>query len=142
MFGHKCFLRIGQLEDSSASGLYRDSYELLSCEYGFAQGADCNGKAQSEVFGGTINAVYPNVPPPEIVDWMLKSGKLENGAIVICDANDLPLEKVYFEDGVCTGMKVGYHQSGNGYVSTNIQIDVRKISVGSVSIEKRWANTK
>src|SRR5690554_366168 len=101
---------------------------------------DRNGKPQSEVQGGTISMVYPNVPPQEIVDWMLKSGKVENGAIVICDANDLPLEKVYFEDGVCTGMKVGYHQSGNGYVSTNIQIDVRKISVGNVAIEKRWVN--
>lgn len=142
MFGHKCFLRIGQLEDSSASGLYKDSYELLSCDFGFAQSMDRNGKPQSEVQGGTISMVYPNVPPQEIVDWMLKSGKVENGAIVICDANDLPLEKVYFEDGVCTGMKVGYHQSGNGYVSTNIQIDVRKISVGNVAIEKRWVNIK
>ncbi|HHU58802.1 MAG TPA: type VI secretion system needle protein Hcp [Bacteroidales bacterium] len=142
MFGHKCFLRIGQLEDSSASGLYKYSYELLSCDFGFAQSMDRNGKPQSEVQGGTISMVYPNVPPQEIVDWMLKSGKVENGAIVICDANDLPLEKVYFEDGVCTGMKVGYHQSGNGYVSTNIQIDVRKISVGNVAIEKRWVNIK
>ena len=142
MFGHKCFLLIGQLEDSSASGLYKDSYELLSCDFGFAQSLDRNGKPQSEVQGGTISMVYPNVPPQEIVDWMLKSGKVENGAIVICDANDLPLEKVYFEDGVCTGMKVGYHQSGNGYVSTNIQIDVRKISVGNVAIEKRWVNIK
>ena len=142
MFGHKCFLRIGQLEDSSASGLYKDSYELLSCDFGFAQSMDRNGKPQSEVQGGTISMVYPNVAPQEIVDWMLKSGKVENGAIVICDANDLPLEKVYFEDGVCTGMKVGYHQSGNGYVSTNIQIDVRIISVGNVAIEKRWVNIK
>lgn len=142
MFGHKCFLRIGQLEDSSASGLYKYSYELLSCDFGFAQSMDRNGKPQSEVQGGTISMVYPNVPPQEIVDWMLKSGKVENGAIVICDANDLPLEKVYFEDGVCTGMKVGYHQSGNGYVYTNIQIDVRKISVGNVAIEKRWVNIK
>ena len=142
MFGHKCFLRIGQLEDSSASGLYKYSYELLSCTYGFGQSVDRNGKPQSEVQGGTLNLVFPNVPPNDFISWMLKSSKLEDGAIVICDANDLPLEKVYFEDGVCTGMKVGYHQSGNGYVSTNIQIDVRKISVGNVAIEKRWVNIK
>jgi hypothetical protein len=142
MFGHKCFLRIGPLEDSSINGLYRESYELLSCEYGFAQGADPNGKAQSEVRGGTINMVYPNVPPQEVVAWMLKSGKVEDGAIVICDSNDVPLEKVYFEKGVCTSMKVEYQQSGNGYVSTTIQVDVRKISVGNISIEKRWVNIK
>jgi len=86
--------------------------------------------------------VYPNVPPQEIVAWMLKSGKVEDGAIVICDSNDVPLEKVYFEKGVCTSMKVEYQQSGNGYVSTTIQVDVRKISVGNISIEKRWVNIK
>lgn len=30
MFGHKSFLRIGALSDSSISGLYKDSYELES----------------------------------------------------------------------------------------------------------------
>ncbi len=73
---------------------------------------------------------------------MLTSGKVEDGAIVICDSNDVPLEKVYFEKGACTNMKVGYQQSGNGYVSTNIQVDVRKMTVGNVSIEKRWVNIK
>lgn len=28
MFGHKSFLRIGALNDSSILGLYKDSYEL------------------------------------------------------------------------------------------------------------------
>ncbi|PRZ00189.1 type VI secretion system tube protein TssD [Marinilabilia salmonicolor] len=140
MFGHKCFLRIGPLEDSSINGLYRDSYELLSCEYGFAQGMDRNGKPQSEVLGGTIHLVYPNIPSNEIISWMLKSGKLENGAIVICDANDTPLEKVYFEGAACTEMEVAYTQKGNGYITTKVQLQVRKLSVGSVSLEKKWVN--
>src|SRR5690554_6951256 len=88
MFGHKCFLRLGQLNDSSISGLYKDSYELLSCDYSFAKGTDRNGKPQTEVRGGTIKVCYPNVPQPEFMGWMLKSGKLENGAIVICDRSE------------------------------------------------------
>lgn len=83
MFGHKCFLRLGQLNDSSISGLYKDSYELLSCDYSFAKGTDRNGKPQTEVRGGTIKVCYPNVPQPEFMGWMLKSGKLENGAIQV-----------------------------------------------------------
>ncbi|RCW36618.1 type VI secretion system tube protein TssD [Marinilabilia salmonicolor] len=138
MFGHKCFLRIGPLEDSSINGLYRYSYELLSCEYGFAQGADRNGKAQSEVRGGTINMVYPNVPPQEIVDWMLKSGKVEDGAIVICDSNDVPLEKVYFEKGVCIGLNINYSQEGNSFVTTNISVQANVIKVGTSILENRW----
>lgn len=35
MFGHKSFLRIGALSDSSISGLYKDSYELENCNFSF-----------------------------------------------------------------------------------------------------------
>ncbi len=140
MFGHKCFLRIGQLDDSSISGLYRNSYELLSCSYGFAQAMDRNGKAQSEVQGGTLNLTYCNVPSNELLSWMLKSGKLEDGVLVICDANDVPLEKLYFEGAALTNMEVGFLQKGNSYITTKLRLQVRKLTVGSVSIEKKWVN--
>ena len=52
MFGHKSFLRIGALSDSSISGLYKDSYELENCNFSFSQGVDGNGKPQTEVRGG------------------------------------------------------------------------------------------
>lgn len=142
MFGHKCFLRIGQLSDSSISGLYRESYELLSCNYAFSQGMDRNGKAQSDVQGGTLNLTYPNVPSNDLLNWMLKSDKLEDGALVICDANDVPLEKLYFEGAACTNMEIGYLQKGTGYITTNFRLEVRKLTVGSVSIEKNWVNLK
>ncbi len=138
MFGHKCFLRLGQLNDSSISGLYRDSYELLSCNYSFAQGTDQNGKPQTDVKGGTIDVVYPNVPPTEFMIWMLKSGKLENGAIVICDANDVPLQKILFEDGACVALNVDYSQQGASFTSTSITIQVNKIKIGEVQLENRW----
>lgn len=138
MFGHKCFLRIGQLDDSSISGLYRDSYELLSCSYAFSQGTDRNGKPQTDVKGGTIDVIYPNVPPAEFMRWMLKSGKLENGAIVICDANDMPLQKILFEEGACVALDVDYSQQGSSFTSTAMTIQVNKIKIGEVQLENRW----
>ena len=138
MFGHKCFLRLGQLNDSSISGLYKDSYELLSCDYSFAKGTDRNGKPQTEVRGGTIKVCYPNVPRPEFMGWMLKSGKLENGAIVICDANDLPLQKILFEDGACIALEVEYAQQGKSFTSTSMTIQVNKLKIGSVELDNKW----
>jgi hypothetical protein len=90
--------------------------------------------------GGTIHLVYSSIPSNVIISWMLKFGKLENGAIVICDANDTPLEKIYFEGAACTEMEVAYTQKGNGYITTKVQLQVRKLSVGSVSLEKKWVN--
>ena len=49
MFGHKSFLRIGALGDSSISGLYKDSYELENCHFSFNQGTNTDGKPQTDV---------------------------------------------------------------------------------------------
>ncbi len=140
MFGHKCFLRIGELSDSSISGLYRDSYELLNCNFGFSQGVDNNGKAQTEVQGGSISFTFPNIPKDDMIQWMLKSSKLENGAIVICNANDEPVEKVLFEDAACINMGINYTLDGKSYTTTRMTIQARKITVNETSLENRWKN--
>ncbi len=140
MYGHKCFLRIGQLNDSSISGLYRDSYELLNCEFSFAQGVDANGKAQTEVKGGTISISFPNIPKDDMLEWMLKSSKLENGAIVICNADDEPVEKILFEDAACIHLDIKYFQKGKSFTTANITLNAKKITVGEAQIENNWKN--
>lgn len=97
MFGHKSFLRIGALNDSSISGLYKDSYELENCNFGFMQNVDSNGKPQTEVHGGTISLTYSGLPQQDLLRWALGSTKYEDGAIVTCNDNNEPLEKVFFE---------------------------------------------
>jgi hypothetical protein len=138
MFGHKCFLRIGDTSDSSITSLYKNSYEIASCNYGFSQGMDASGKAQTAVRGGTISLVYPNTPPTELLKWMLDSHKYENGSIVICDDHNIPLEKIFFEDAACISMAINYSRKGSGYSSTSITLQARKISVGLTSLENDW----
>ena len=138
MFGHKTFLKIGKLSDSSISGLYRDSYEVDSCNYSFSQGTDHNGQPQTDVRGGNIAMTYGNIPPQELIQWMLSTGKLENGAIVICDSNDMPLEKIHFEDAACIGLEVEYSQNGQMYISTKIVLQARKLTIGDINLTNRW----
>lgn len=134
MFGHKCFLRLGQLKDSSISGLYKDSYELLSCDYSFAKGTDRNGKPQTEVRGGTIKVCYPNVPRPEFMGWMLKSGKLENGAIQV---NKLTIGSVEFVNGHCVGFRQHIDTIGGG-TKTHMAISPEKLRVNDMSFDNHW----
>lgn len=138
MFGHKSFLRIGSLNDSSITGLYKDSYELQSCSYGFSQGVDTNGKPQTDVRGGTIYLTIPNTPPDDILRWMLNSRKYENGVIVVCDDNNVPLEKVLFSEAACVGLEIDYVQKGNAYISTKITLQAKKIVVGQTALENGW----
>lgn len=140
MFGHKSFLRIGALNDSSILGLYKDSYELESCSYSFSQ--DLNGKPQTEVRGGTIFLTYASLPQEDMLRWMLGSVQYEDGAIVICDDNDEPLEKIIFEQAACVGLEIEYTQTGKSYIHTKITLQARKIKVGGTTLENRWTINK
>lgn len=142
MFGHKSFLRIGALNDSSILGLYKDSYELESCSYSFSQGIDLNGKPQTEVRGGTIFLTYASLPQEDMLRWMLGSVQYEDGAIVICDDNDESLEKIIFEQAACVGLEIEYTQTGKSYIHTKITLQARKIKVGGTTLENRWTINK
>ena len=141
MFGHKSYLRFGAVDDSRIAGimdLYKDSYELESCNYGFAQSIDANGKAQSETRGGAIHIVYAALPTREMLQWALSSRKYHDGMIVICDDNDQPLEKIKFEQAACVGMDIDYSQNGSKYVSTKLVLQAFRISVGTTNLTNKW----
>ena len=124
MFGHKSFLRIGALGDSSISGLYKDSYELENCHFSFNQGTNTDGKPQTDVRGGTLYLTYAGLPQDDMLRWILNPKKYEDGAIVICDDSDEPLEKILFEQAA--------------YIHTKIILQERKIKVGETTFENRW----
>lgn len=138
MFGHKSFLRIGALSDSSILGLYKDSYELESCSFNFSQGVDTNGSPQTEVRGGTLYLTYSGLPQEDMLRWMLNSTNYENGVIVTCDDNNEPLEKIHFEQAACVGLEIEYIQKGKAYLQTKITLQARKIKVGETILENRW----
>lgn len=140
MYGHSCFLRIGTDDNAGFAGLTNDGYELLSFNFAFGQGTDSNGMAQTEVLGGTINLIYPNVPSVEFLKWMSNPEKLEDGAIVVCDADNHPVEKVYFKDAACVGLDINYMERGNGYQTTKLTLEARIITMGTTSLEKNWVN--
>ncbi|WP_294476349.1 type VI secretion system tube protein TssD [uncultured Bacteroides sp.] len=142
MFGHKSFLRIGALSDSSISGLYKDSYELESCSYSFSQGVDINGKPQTEVRGGTIILTYSGLPQNDMLRWMLDSTKYEDGSIVLCNEDNEPLEKVFFQQAACIDMVIEYTQKGKSYIETRITLQARIIKVGETTLENRWTINK
>lgn len=142
MFGHKSFLRIGALNDSSISGLYKESYELESCSFSFSQGTDVNGKPQTEVRGGTLYLTYGGLPQNDMLRWMLNSTKYEDGAIVVCNDNDEPFEKICFEQAACVGLEVNFVQKGKSYIQTKITLQARKIKIGETSLENKWVINK
>jgi len=138
MFGNKSFLKIGMLGDASIAGLYKNSYELESCSYGFLQGATKDGKAQTEVRGGTIDVIIHGLPTDEIIKWATSHRVYHDGVLVICDSNDMPLEKINFKDAACVEMDIDYTSSGKSYITTKLTLQARELSVGEIKLNNRW----
>lgn len=139
MFGHKWFLKIGELSNSSISGLTKDANELINCSIAFHQGIDHKGQAQTGVYVGDIILTYDGLPSNEIIYWAMTPIKLHSGALVLCDANDIPLEKIFFEDGVCVGMSLNYTKDGKSPAVTQLRLQARKIISGEETLTQHWS---
>jgi hypothetical protein len=139
MFGNKTYLKIGDNSGTSITALYKGSYELMSCSFGFSQGIDAKGQTQTNVRGGLISMVYANIPPDELLAWMLDSRKYESGTLVFCDEHGIPLEKVLFENAACIAMSINYIRRGNSYTSTSFTLHAQKIQVGDTTLDNSWS---
>lgn len=140
MFGHKWFLRLGELTDASMSGLIQSANELINCSFSFHQGVDFRGQAQTDVRMGDFILTYDGFPSREVIQWAMTSAKLHNGSLVLCDANGEPVDKLFFEDGACTGMSVSYINDGESPIITQLKLQPRKIISGDETLSKKWLN--
>lgn len=138
MFGHKWFLKIGELSDSSISGLIQDANELINCSISFHQGIDHKGQPQTGVYVGDIILTYDGLPSSDVIYWAMTTNKLHSGALVLCDANDIPINKVFFEDGICVGMRIDYTRNGKSPAVTQLRLQARKIISGEETLTQNW----
>ena len=124
MFGYTVFLKIGNLAASSLTDMYKDSYQLIGCEFGFAQGIDIKGQAQTEVKGGTFYVTYPHLPNRDMIQWMLDARKY--------------LEKILFEKATCVDMEISYIRQGKSYIATKLTVQAQKLAFGTEEFENQW----
>ena len=126
MFGYTVFLKIGNLAASSLTDMYKDSYQLIGCEFGFAQGIDIKGQAQTEVKGGTFYVTYPHLPNRDMIQWMLD------------DNQGSTLEKILFEKATCVDMEISYIRQGKSYIATKLTVQAQKLAFGTEEFENQW----
>lgn len=141
MYGHKWFLKIGELSDGSILGLMNDANELIHCSFSFNQGIDFKGQTQTEVRTGGLIVTYDGLPSKEIIDWAMSSRKLHDGVLVLCDTDDKPLNKVFFEDAACVELSVNYMNDGKSSIITQLRLYPRVTKIDDETLTKHWANT-
>lgn len=130
MFSHKAYLKLGAFDGADFQSLTRTGYELVDCSFSFQQGVDKKGQPFTKVSGGMFSLVIPTLPTPEITQWAMKSTEYKIGAIIILDHENVPQEKVLFENAACINMTFSYTQSGKGYATTTIVIQAEDIRFG------------
>jgi hypothetical protein len=138
MFGHRSFLVIGG-GGADIMSLISEGYEILDCNFAFEQGIDERGKATTRVHGGTIQVTLSQLPPMPIIEWALQSRKYNEGMIVILDAENIPLEKVLFQNAACVGFDLNYSRKGESYAATKLTLRAETVIVGNgIDFTNEW----
>ncbi len=139
MFNHKAYLKLGSTEGTDFLSLAKGAYELANFEFSFSQGIDEKGKPATEVQGGNIQVTIPNLPTKELIEWMLDTRKSKDGVIVMLDNENIPTQKITFENGLCVGMNSSFSKRGKSFPSLNLVIRVERITLDNgIDFDNFW----
>lgn len=139
MFSHRSFLMLGSPGAADIMSLIKGGYEVSECSFSFEQGVDRTGKATTRVYSGILNLSLPQVPPLPIIEWAMNPRKYNDGVIVVVNEENVPIEKIFFENAACTSFELGYEQYGESYTQTNIVVHAERLVVGDgVTFTNEW----
>lgn len=115
--------------------------EILNCSFAFQQGVDQKGKATTRVHAGTINITLSQLPPQDIIEWGLKSRSYKDGAIIMLDNENMPMEKIIFQNAACVDFEMDYTQANDSYATTRIVIQAEILIVGDgIDFLNEWTS--
>jgi hypothetical protein len=138
MYGHRTFLMIrGGAADLKS--LIEGGYEIAHCRFSFEQGVNDKGKATTRVHSGTLQITISQLPHDDLIEWALNPRKYTNGVIVLLDAENMPVEKVLFENATCIDFGIEYILKGESYVATKFVIQAEKLIVADdIEFDNKW----
>ncbi|HCC50958.1 MAG TPA: hypothetical protein DEQ30_01990 [Porphyromonadaceae bacterium] len=74
-----------------------------------------------------------------MTEWALNSRKYSDGVIIMLDQENVPMEKVIFQNATCVSFEINYTETGQRYVSTKLIIQAENLIVGDgISFSNEW----
>ncbi|MEN9917609.1 MAG: hypothetical protein RL662_45 [Bacteroidota bacterium] len=139
MSSHRSFLVLGG-DAADIVSLVKGGIEILSCSFSFSQNIDKKGKVASRVTGGTMQLVLSQLPPQPIIEWAVNSRRYQDGIIIMLDNENVPVEKIIFENAACIDFSIDYTQKGTSYTMTNLVIQPERVIVGNgIDFDNEWS---
>jgi hypothetical protein len=78
-----------------------------------------------------MSVTLPMLPPKVLIEWAPDSRKYKKGAVVVLDGENVPLEKILFNNAACIAMGIDYTQKGEAYIVTNLTLQAERLQFGS-----------
>jgi hypothetical protein len=139
MHGNRSFLMLGGDAPADIKSLTEGGYELANYRFSLQQGIDRKGKATTRVYGGQIHLLLTQMPPKDIMQWGLASRMRKDGAVILLDYDNVPVEKVIFNNAICSEFEFDYVLDGSGYCQTRMAIQAEIIILeAGVTIDNEW----
>ncbi len=135
MFGYKTVLQFGH-----GGGIVNTSYELVDFTYDIFQAIDFKGKPQSNMFLGSIRAIYPGLPTSELLEYMVNPNRQKDGEVKVIDNEGRTIQNISFAKGMCVKLDFSYDQAGSGYVSTSFVLVAKEITIDGQTVSNKWVN--
>lgn len=136
----KGIFKLRKPSKDNIQNLYFENYDLLHCEYSFDKGITKEGKVRTEVLAGNIRLALPMLPTAELLSWAFDRSKKYNGEIMIHDAHEESVDKIYFEQGRLVGFRMHYEpNSDKENVILLLSINAQRMIVGDVEYVNRWS---
>ncbi|NDV78487.1 type VI secretion system tube protein TssD [Dysgonomonas sp. 511] len=134
----KAILRLRSPKTDNIQHLYRESYELMYCEYSLDKTVDRKGQVNSDIAGGNIQVALPILPNDDIMSWVFDAERKYNGEVTINDAFSESLEKVYFEEGRPVSFRFHYEPGDTTNVMLLLTINAQKLIIGATEYENSY----
>lgn len=135
----KAILKLRKPEKDNPQNLYSENYDVLHYEYAFEKKITKTGKINSDVLAGNIRVLLPMFPSDSLLSWTFDKQKKINGEITINDAYEESLERIYFEDARCVGLRLHYEPGDNNHnVVLLLTINAQRMIIGEVEYQNPW----
>lgn len=111
------------------------NYDVLECEYEFAQPIKENGQPAGRPGGGLINLIIvsPDDNDLQFHTWMKEKTEMRDGLIeflVVSDSNKTTTKTVHFKDAYCIRLSEYFNVENSIQMCTKLTISAGEVSFG------------
>jgi hypothetical protein len=117
-------------------------YNVVECDYEFAQEVDSTGKPCARPKGQIVKVVVETMSDPELIQWMVATGNVRSGDIIFYkdDSSQKKLKTLSFKEAICVNLHERFTRDTEVPMLTTISFAAKQLSLDGVDYSAQWTN--